>query len=188
MSFCEGRVFIMGVLTNGKHEVFAQEIARGTAITKAYVLAGYPANRGNASRLRLHEGIKARIAELQGQKTAAVELAQLTAAEKAGVDAFWVMRGLRRNATLAARRGDTAASNRAMELIGKHLGMFIDKKAIEISYIDDSDEYLARILAIVEGKADVVDAEPLQLQNDGQTYGSNGTADAEAVDIADESS
>jgi hypothetical protein len=41
---------------------------------------------------------------------------------------------------LAAPRGDTAASNRATELIGKHLGMFVDKKSVEISMIDDSDE------------------------------------------------
>ncbi len=77
------------------------------------------------------------------QKTAAAKLADLSAAERAGVDAFWVMRPLRRNATLAARAGDRAASNRAVELIGKHLGMFIDKKQIDISVIDDSDEYLA---------------------------------------------
>src|SRR5215471_10667846 len=121
-SFCECLDVIMGVLANDKHERFSQEIVRGTPITKAYVVAGYPANRGNASRLRLHEGIKARIAELRAQKTAAVEMAQLSAAEKAGVDHYWVMRNLRRNAVLAARRGDTAASNRAVELIGKHLG------------------------------------------------------------------
>jgi hypothetical protein len=51
-----------------------------------------------------------------------------------------VLRSLRRNATLAARAGDRAASNRAVELIGKHLGMFVDKKSVEISMIDDSDE------------------------------------------------
>jgi hypothetical protein len=81
------------------------------------------------------------------------------------------MRNLRRNAVLAARRGDTAAANRAIELIGKHLGMFVDKKSIEISYTDDSDEYLARIMAIVQGQ--VIDNEPelLQLQGDGKEYG-----------------
>ena len=72
-SFSEYRVTGMGVLINSRHERFAQEIVRGMPITKAYIIAGYPSNRGNASRLRLHEGIKERIAELQGQKTAAVE-------------------------------------------------------------------------------------------------------------------
>ena len=117
----------MGVLRNPKWETFSQEIVKGRPALEAYVIAGYPRNRGNASRLRLHEAIKARIAELMGFKTAAVEAATLTAAEKAGLDAFWVLRSLRRNATLAARAGDRAASNRAVELIGKHLGMFINK-------------------------------------------------------------
>ena len=53
---------------------------------------------------------------------------------------------------LAARRGDTSASNRAVELIGKHLNMFVDRKELQISVIDDSDEYLATILAIVQGQ------------------------------------
>jgi hypothetical protein len=157
----------MGLLSNAKHEMFAQEIVRGTPITKAYVVAGYPANRGNASRLRLHEGVKTRIAELQGQKTAAVELAQLTAAERAGVDHYWVIRTLRRNSVLAARRGDMAASTRAAELIGRHLNMFIDRKEIQINMIDDADEYLAKLLQLVQQP--IIEHEP-QLEhseNDG---------------------
>ncbi len=77
------------------------------------------------------------------------------------LDHFWVLRSLRRNATLAARAGDRAASNRAVELIGKHLGMFVDKKSIDISYIDDSDEHLRQLMEIVNAK--VIDAEPAPL-------------------------
>ncbi len=60
--------------------------------------------------------------------------------------------------------GDRAASNRAVELIGKHLGMFIDKNSIDISYIDDADEYLAKIMAIVDAKT--VEHEPAPLPID----------------------
>jgi hypothetical protein len=69
------------------------------------------------------------------------------------------------------------------ELIGKHLGMFIDKKSIEISYVDDSDEYLARIMEIVNAK--VIDHEPaaLQLTEDGQEYGLEGSGKYHATDI-----
>jgi hypothetical protein len=148
----------MGVLTRPQHEAFAQAIANGSTIIDAYVKSGYPRNRSNACRLRLRERISARIDELLAQKSAAASLAELTAAEKAGVDAFWVMRGLRRNAVMAARKGDQAASNRAIELIGKHLGMFIERKSLEISYIDDADEYLARIMA--ELSAPVIEHEP----------------------------
>ena len=78
------------------------------------------------------------------------------------------MRSLRRNATLAARAGDRAASNRAVELIGKHLNnMFIDRKVVELNVIDDSDEYLQRLMEIVGIKT--IDQEPAQqqLENDG---------------------
>jgi hypothetical protein len=62
---------------------------------------------------------------------------------------------------MAARHGDRAASNRAAELIGKHLNMFVDRKAVEINYIDDADEYLAKIMAIVDAKT--VEHEPAPL-------------------------
>ena len=84
------------------------------------------------------------------------------------------MRSLRRNATLAARAGDRAASNRAVELIGKHLNnMFIDRKVVELNVIDDSDEYLQRLMEIVGIKT--IDQEPAQqqLENDGLKDGSD---------------
>jgi hypothetical protein len=75
-----------------------------------------------------------------------------------------------------------------MELIGKHLGMFIDKKSIEISYVDDADEYLQRILDIVNAKT--IDAEPaaLQLDNDGRKYGSDDNSHDQTIDINDKPS
>jgi hypothetical protein len=186
-SFCDDPVFIprkeMGILLNQQHETFSQEIAKGTGVAKAYAIAGYPPNKGNAYRLRLRKGVAARIDELTAARTAAVQVAALSAAEKAGLDHFWVLRSLRRNATLAAGAGDRAASNRAVELIGKHLNMFVDRKQIEISYIDDADEYLAKILAIVEGKTIDNEAAPLQLENDGLKNGSDNQSQDDTIDI-----
>ena len=50
--------------------------------------------------------------------------------------------------------------------------MFVDRKELQINFVDDSDEYLARIMEIVNAK--VIDNEPelLQLQGDGKEYGS----------------
>jgi hypothetical protein len=95
------------------------------------------------------------------QKQCAVDRAVANAAERAGVDQFWVLRQLRINATMAMRHNDRSAAARSIELIGKHLGMFIDKKSIDISYIDDADEYLAKIMAIVDAKT--VEHEPAPL-------------------------
>jgi hypothetical protein len=45
--------------------------------------------------------------------------------------------------------------------------MFIDRKQIGIAYVDDADEYLARIIVLVDGKViddelPVIDIEPAE--------------------------
>lgn len=64
----------MPVLANSRHEIFAQEVAKGTPLDTAYALAGYNRRRQNASRLMTKEIIRARIDELLS-----------IAAEKSGV-------------------------------------------------------------------------------------------------------
>src|ERR1035437_9423299 len=68
------RRFLMPVLTNPKHERFAQELAKGKTGDEAYVVAGYKRNADNASRLKGDERIRGRIDEILGK-----------AAEKVGV-------------------------------------------------------------------------------------------------------
>lgn len=53
------------MLENPKHELFAQDRAKGATVDEAYVSAGYKPNRGNAGRLNANESVQARIAELQ---------------------------------------------------------------------------------------------------------------------------
>ena len=55
----------MPVLDNPKHERFAQELSKGKTADEAYVLAGYKADRGNASRLTAKDNVIARVAEIQ---------------------------------------------------------------------------------------------------------------------------
>ena len=55
----------MPVLSNVRHEIFAQEIAKGASASAAYVTAGYARNDGNAARLKGNEQVGARIAELK---------------------------------------------------------------------------------------------------------------------------
>jgi phage terminase small subunit len=45
----------MPVLSNSKHELFAQELAKGKTADAAYVSAGYSPNRGNATTLGLKQ-------------------------------------------------------------------------------------------------------------------------------------
>lgn len=134
----------MPVLSNPRHELFAQELARGRSASQAYVVAGYEENRGNATRLKADESVSARVTELQ---TAGAERAVLTEE--------WVLSRLMANAERAAvaepvldREGkptgefvyDGAVVNRALELLGKKLGLFVDKTENVHTIRDITDE------------------------------------------------
>jgi phage terminase small subunit len=54
----------MGPLANQRHERFALFLAQGKTATEAYVLTGYKANDGNASRMKGNERILARVQEM----------------------------------------------------------------------------------------------------------------------------
>ena len=78
----------MPVLSNAKHERFAQELAKGKTANEAYVLAGYKANDGNAIRLKGNERIAERVAEIldrsaiRAEVTVASILAELDEAKE----------------------------------------------------------------------------------------------------------
>lgn len=66
----------MPVLSNPRHERFAQELAKGKSASEAYVIAGYKPDDGNATRLTGNDRVQARLAEIQGR---AAERAAITA-------------------------------------------------------------------------------------------------------------
>jgi len=173
----------MRILRNPKSERFAQELAGGKTAGQAYELAGFSPNPANAWRLHQREEVRRRIDEILDQKQRAADKVVENAAERAGVDQFWVLRNLRRNAVMAMRVGDRAAAARSLELIGKHLGMFIDRKAIEFNVLDDSDQYLAQLLELV-GQP-VLEHEPpqLQLAEKGLDDGSADRVEDNTIDI-----
>lgn len=63
----------MPILDNARHERFAQELAKGKTADEAYQLAGFKANRGNATRLKANERVEARVAEILGRVAARTE-------------------------------------------------------------------------------------------------------------------
>jgi hypothetical protein len=64
----------MATLKNPRHEKFTQELAQGKPASEAYVLAGYKADRGAASRLSSKVSIKARVIELQAPVAAKAQI------------------------------------------------------------------------------------------------------------------
>lgn len=71
----------MGILPNARHELFAQELARGKSGAEAYTAAGYRGDRTAASRLATNVNVQARVAELQnrGAERALVTVETITA-------------------------------------------------------------------------------------------------------------
>lgn len=57
----------MPILANARHERFAQELAKGKTADEAYQLAGYSANRGNASTLKSKQSVSDRVTELKAK-------------------------------------------------------------------------------------------------------------------------
>lgn len=54
----------MAILSNARHERFAQELAKGKTADEAYQLAGFKANRGNATTLKANQSISDRVTEI----------------------------------------------------------------------------------------------------------------------------
>jgi phage terminase small subunit len=62
------------LLPNARHELFAQEIAKGNSYSVAYVKAGYCPSAHNASRLAHKPQIQARIQDILGKAAAKTDI------------------------------------------------------------------------------------------------------------------
>ena len=125
------------MLKNARHERFAQGLVAGKTADAAYREAGYNASSSNASRLSGNEKIRGRVQELQKAAAARVE-----------VDQAWIMGKLREVAERCM--GDEmnpAGANRALELIGKQLGMFVELSKREVVGADSEPTVGTRDLA-----------------------------------------
>lgn len=113
----------MPQLPNAMHERFAQARARGLDGTASAIEAGYAERsaRVRACELNKRPDVAARIEELRAQVEKAV-------VREIAISREWVLQQLVANAQDARAANDRGAANRALELIGKEMGMFIDRK------------------------------------------------------------
>lgn len=151
-------------LPDFRYEQFARALAGGATVAKAYQGAGYNNVKGagpSGARLLRNPAVRARVEELRVAITdRAVENAALTQS--------WVIDKLRDNVRRAMQEtpvldseGNStgvyqyqgAVANRALELLGKHLGMFRDQQDVSISYGDLSDAQLERLAALADSEA-----------------------------------
>jgi Terminase small subunit len=140
----------MSVLDNQKHEAFAQAYVRTNNGVKAAIEAGYaPSGSRNAASVRAaglmkNAKVKARIDELQQQLTK-------KASQAVALDRAWVLDRLKQNADLALDEKDRSAANRALELLGKEIGMFVERKQLQIGPLEQlGAPQLQRLLLLAE--------------------------------------
>ena len=108
-----------------RQERFCEEFIVDLDVGAAAERAGY-ASPGN---LMAHPMVLARIAELKAARSARVSL-----------KADDVLAGLHAEATKGDMNDPNPSRIRAWELIGKHLGMFVDRKQLSIKRIEDMTE------------------------------------------------
>jgi hypothetical protein len=140
----------MAVLTNTRHETFAQELAKGSSKAAAYEKAGYAPDTGNASKLTANHRVAMRVAELQ---QGSVELTKITVATLVGMADE--VRGL----ALADKQHSAAVG--AIKEMGILTGLRIDRREVGSPGEFDrlSDEELQRFI-------DAETAKLIELPND----------------------
>lgn len=72
----------MPVLSNPKHERFAQELAKGKSQAEAYSTAGYAPSEPNASRLTSNDKVQARVAEILDRAATRAEITVASITER----------------------------------------------------------------------------------------------------------
>ena len=149
----------MGALKNKKHEAFAHARAAGMTQAQSAEAAGFSPTRAKATgcELNRHPKIARRIEELKS-------LAQTVAAagstapyvplvSEAVLTRKWVLNELMDNVRRAKDQDEITPANRALELLGKELGMFVDRSEVKAMRIEDlTDEMLDAMIAAAKAE------------------------------------
>lgn len=148
----------MPPLDNQRHERFAQDLAKGLPADKAYEAAGFKANRGNASTLKQNQNILNRVSELLTERETIHAQATADAIKSTALTKQWVIETLMENVARAMQATPVktddegkatgeyqyqgSIANRALELLGKELGMFVERtqnENVNTNYVVSGD-------------------------------------------------
>jgi hypothetical protein len=118
----------MTILSNPRHEAFAQALARGMSAAAAYAEVGFKPHRHNAATLARKEHISVRVSELQEEQLAIHQQATAEAAANAKV----TIESLIAEAEAArmkamSEKGGAAAAVTALTAKAKLAGMWREK-------------------------------------------------------------
>lgn len=157
----------MPILANPKHEAAAQALAAGKTQRQAYTAAGFTYKPANASWFFKRTDVRTRVQEIMTERISAERKSTEFAVSKAGLTKAWVIerlmwlaeRSLRGKPIMDANgkqtgeftgRPDGPTAVRSLELLGRNIGMFINRHEIgepgEFARMTDAelDEHLRK--------------------------------------------
>lgn len=145
----------MPALQNPKHERFAQELASGKTLEQAHGIAGYKASRSGASQLKQKMHISNRVSEILAERESLHGQATADAIKATALTKEWVIEMLTQNVAKAMQAQAVvddegkvvgeysyqgSVANRALELLGKELGMFVERSEnVNTNYVVSGD-------------------------------------------------
>jgi hypothetical protein len=122
------------MLKNVKRELFAQGLAKGMNVDQAYTAAGFKPGRANASRLKQHPEVQARLSELLS-----------AGAARAEVTVQGVVAQLYETYDKAVAAEQFGPATRCLELIGRTTGAFVDNLRMSAVERVSDEDLLARL-------------------------------------------
>jgi hypothetical protein len=118
----------MAILTNPRHEAFAQALAQGMSASAAYGQVGFKPHRANAASLARKEHISVRVAELQEEQLAIHQQATAAAAANKQVTIeSLIAEAEAARAKAMSEKGGAAAAVSALTAKAKLAGMWREK-------------------------------------------------------------
>jgi hypothetical protein len=137
----------MAILSNPRHEKFAELLAAGKTAREAYVLCGYHDNRHNAARLKSTETVRQRVLELTRAAAAAHEISIAS-----------VCRELDEAIQLAKAKGQPNALINAATLRSRLGGLLVDKAEVTVNgnrnEFEDRRDFDEICKALADGQLD----------------------------------
>jgi hypothetical protein len=133
----------MAILSNPRHEKFAELLAEGKTARESYVLCGYHDNRHNAARLKSSETVRRRVYELT---QAAADAHKITIES--------ICRELDEAVQVAKSKGQANPLVSAAGLRAKLGGLLIDKSQVQVSNGPDRCDDCPTIEALAGRTAD----------------------------------
>jgi hypothetical protein len=122
----------MPSLKDPRHEQFAQLVASGKGFKESYILTGYKGKGAgqSANRLTREPKVSARIVELR-------LLAQQIPLASSWLNENYVLQGLKEVVEKAMELGKLSDAVSALGLMGKRLGLFVDRVKPIVQYPED---------------------------------------------------